>query len=369
MKTKKKIVLTGGHAGATGYAVIEEIKKRDGENWDIYWIGTEKAVEGKISPTLESRVLPKIGVKFYPIISGRLQRKFTIWTIPSLLKVPLGFVHAFLVLKKINPDIVVSFGGFTAFPVVVIAWLLRKPIVIHEQTMAAGRANRLSSFFAKKIALAREDSKKFFPPQKCVVVGNPISREVGFIKAKNVLSNPPVLFVTGGSRGSEFINDTLGKILRKLLSRYIVIHQTGVIDFQKFDNIRSGLPVNLKEKYHVYDLIESWKWPKFLESSDLLLSRAGANIVSEIISTKRPAILIPISWTYLNEQYKNAMFAKNYGVAEVVNQVKATPELINQKIDETIKNWDKIVERVRKKESPDKNAASNLVKIIEDTLL
>src|SRR6185369_7004805 len=109
------ILLTGGHAGATAYAVTEEIISKK-LNWKLYFIGSTTAIEGKKIATYEEKVLPTLGVKYISITAGRVQRKFTFWTIPSLIKIPVGFIGAFYQLIKINPDIVLSFGGFVGFP-------------------------------------------------------------------------------------------------------------------------------------------------------------------------------------------------------------------------------------------------------------
>ena len=114
---KKKIVLTGGHAGSTAYSVVQALKKSVGD-WEISFIGTKYAIEGKDTKTFEYSVFPKIGVKFYPIVTGRVQRRFSKWTLLSLLKIPVGILYAFKVLTTVKPDIVMSFGGFAAYPVV-----------------------------------------------------------------------------------------------------------------------------------------------------------------------------------------------------------------------------------------------------------
>ena len=158
-----KILLTGGHAATTAIATVEEILKRKRHVWDIYWVGSGKAIEGSKIPTLESISLPKLGVKVRSIITGRLQRKFTIWTIPSLIKMPIGFIHAFLIINKIKPNIVISFGGYAALPIVVIGKVMKIPIVLHEQTMTVGKANKISAFFADRIALARGESMNYLP--------------------------------------------------------------------------------------------------------------------------------------------------------------------------------------------------------------
>src|SRR5260221_10516561 len=149
------ILLTGGHAGTTALSVIEEFQSReDTRDWKIFWIGAQHAVEGKKTPTLESQILPKLGITSYSIIMGRLQRKFTRYTLASLIKIPFGFIHALYLLKKIKPQVILSFGGFAAYPVVVVGSLLKIPVVIHDQTAAAGRANMFSARFAKKVAIS-----------------------------------------------------------------------------------------------------------------------------------------------------------------------------------------------------------------------
>ena len=180
---KVKVVMTGGHAATTAIAVVEEIKAKR-LDWGLTWIGVKKAIEGKTVQTLESEALPKLGVKFITIITGRAQRRFTIHTIPSLLKIPAGFVQSFYHLVKIKPNVVVSFGGFASIPVVVDAKILGIPIIIHEQTSVIGRANGFSSQIADKIALARSESLKYFPKEKSVVIGNPVMKEITKIKPK-----------------------------------------------------------------------------------------------------------------------------------------------------------------------------------------
>ena len=119
----KRIVLTGGHAATAALAVVSELEKIRNPQSEISWIGTKKAVEGKNSTTLEHKIFSKHKIRDYYISSGRLQRKWTRYSVVSLFKIPLGFVMAFALLLKIKPDSVLSFGGFAAFPVVVSAWI------------------------------------------------------------------------------------------------------------------------------------------------------------------------------------------------------------------------------------------------------
>lgn len=364
---KIKIILTGGHAGSTAYAVIEEISYRHPQ-WDVFFIGGKSSIEGKDIKTLAYLNFNKSKVKYYSLNTGRLQRKFTIWTIPSLLKIPIGFIQSLFLLIKINPDIVLSFGGYAAFPVVLSSWLLGKSVVIHEQTAAAGRSNLASQFFAKKIALARAESGKYFVSNKCEVTGNPLTRRVLKLKPKSKKNEPPVLFIHGGSSGSVTLNNLTDKILEKLLLNYKVIHQTGRMELQKYLDKKRLLPKNLKKRYEVFGMVKSKEFYKYLDVSDILISRSGANIVSEIIYVKIPSILIPIPFSYQNEQAENARYAENFGIAKMLDQASASPEELLKAVDEVNANWKNMVIGVSKKLSPDINASGKTIDLIESLL-
>jgi len=364
---KINIVLTGGHAATTAISVVQEIARRK-LGWKVYWIGAEAAVEGKRVSTLESEIFPSLGVDFHTIKAGRLQRKFSLWTIPSLIKIPLGFLQAFALLIRIRPKLVLSFGAYSAFPVVVSAYLLGIPVVVHEQTVAAGRANRASGFFAKKIALARKESEEFFPRQKSVVVGNPILTQIAGISPKKAMGNPPTLLITCGSRGSQIINEAVDEILERILPSYFVIHQTGPIDYQLFAKRKKLLAESLSKNYEIVSRINPMKMAQIYRRADIVIARAGANTVSEIAVVKRPSILIPIPWSYLNEQAKNAAAAERIGIAKVLEQDNLTPNSLLETLEEVKNNWKRMVNSVLNKKSADSDAAKKLVELVEETL-
>jgi UDP-N-acetylglucosamine--N-acetylmuramyl-(pentapeptide) pyrophosphoryl-undecaprenol N-acetylglucosamine transferase len=369
-KNSVRIVLTGGHAARTALSVVEELirRSRKKHNWVIYWVGSKKAIEGTSAPTMESEILPKAGVKHVNIITGRVQLKFTLWTIPSLVKIPVGFIHALIILSKIKPDVVLSFGGYAAFPVVILAKLLGIPVILHEQTAAVGRANKLTSLFVDRIALARKESKTYFPRKRTFVVGNPIMTQIAEIQPKEVMEDPPVIYVTGGSRGSKVINSTVENILVKLLKDYYVIHQTGYLDYLHFQSVKKRLEKDLKKRYEVYSFIDPMQVDNVFKLADIIISRAGANTVSDIIASKRPSILIPIPFSYKKEQMKNAMFAKKFGIAEVLKQENLSPESFYKKIKYVHKSWKKMTNRVKKKLSPDIKASAKLVDFVEEVV-
>jgi len=360
---KTNIVLTGGHGATTAIAVVEEILSQK-KNWKIYWIGVKNAIEGKKMSTLESVALPRLGVNFCAISTGRLQRRFTLWTIPSLLKIPLGFIQSFWYLVKLKPSVVVSFGGFASVPVIYSAKILRIPVILHEQTAVAGRASILAAKLASVIAISRENSLKYFPKAKCELTGNPLMQEITQIKPKVRLNKLPVIFITGGSRGSQSINSAVEPILRRLLSKYIVIHQSGGFDYLKFSTIKQQLPVALKKNYQIISRINPLEMAEIYKQSDVIVARAGANTVSEIIYIKRPAIFVPIPISYLDEQTQNAMFAANWGISFIIKQNKLTPNKLIERIDDICKNFNSIISEISRKVSPDADAATKFVNLI-----
>jgi len=353
----KKILLTGGHAATTALSTIEElIRRKKDANWNLIWIGSKKAIEGKRIQSLESQVFTKMGLKTYSIISGRLQRKFTLWTIPSLIKVPFGFINAFLLILKLRPKVVVSFGGYAALPVVFSSWLLRVPVVIHEQTAAIGLANKLSLPFADKICLGREESRKFCHKKNCILVGNPIMTQIAEIETKEKIGNPPTVFITLGSRGSQIVNKIIYEILDILLKKYRVVHITGETDFDKFAKVQN-------KNYEVYPTVDPLAIDNLYRQADIVVARAGANTVSEIIVTGRPALLIPIPWSYLDEQKKNALVAQEIGIARILEQSKLSGETMLSEINSLIEDWPNMIKKAKQKDNDilDREASRRLV--------
>ncbi len=357
---KQSIVLTGGHAATPAIAVIEEIKNRR-KKVDIYWIGSKYAMPGSVSTTFEYKILPKLGVNFYPIVMAKIQTKFTRYTLPLLINIPISFVQAFWILLKIRPGVILSFGGFSSFPVIFWGFILRVPIVLHEQTAAAGRASMASALFASKIAVARGESRPYFPKEKLVVTGNPIMSQILKVAPKEKIGNPPVILVMGGSRGSQFINEEIVKIAGKLTRDFKVIHIAGEINHESVVPFGSG-------RYRVLSFVDPREMQKYYEESDLIISRAGANSVSEIMFVGRPAILIPLPRTFASEQEKNAKFAEKFGIAKVMLESEVNSQSLMREIKTLKDGWADIVKRAGKNANPDINSARKLTNLLEEYL-
>lgn len=359
--------MTGGHAATTAIAVIQEIKSTKSlKGVQIYFVGSRFAMEGLDIETLEYRTLPKIGVNFYPIVSGRLQTKFTRYTLVSLLKIPVGFLHAFYILLKIKPDLVLTFGGFASFPIVFWSFIFGIPVILQEQTIAAGRATIFSSVFVRRILLARSESIKYFPKEKCIVTGNPVMKEILDIERNTKKHSPVNILFMGGSRGSSFINRLVMSLVPKLATNYRVTHITGEKDFSELIKFKSVLPKNIAEKYKLVATVEPFEMAKYYKDCDLIIARAGANTVSEILYLKKPVIFIPLALSFADEQMKNAKSLEQFGIARVVSEKEATSKKLMTEISSVLGDYDSIVRKVAGKSSPDVDASKKIVSILKE---
>ena len=342
----KKLLLAGSHAGSTAIAVIEEIRKRN-LPYEIHWLG------------MEYKNLLNIGVIFHHLDSGKIENKATKHTIPSLLKIPFGIYKSRKLVKEINPDLVLSFGSAAGALVSFWANMLKIPVIVHEQTATAGRANIFSSYFAKLVLISRDSSSIFFNKHKTKLVGNPINNNIiGSIK-NEARSKVKTILVTGGSRGSTWINDALKPILPQLLQKYYVVHQTG--SGKLSDKIKNN-------KYFAFEQTNPKNMAEILTKSDIVVARAGANTVSELIALKKPSILIPIPWTYNNEQTENAKYMESLGLARILAQKELTAQKLLSEINKLIDNYSTIVKNSVDVVSPDLLASEKIVDILEDEI-
>ncbi len=344
-----KILLTGSHF-TPAQALIEVLKEK---KISVVYIGRKNTLEGDSADSVESKILPKDGVKFLPLFTGRLQRDFSLSAFFSLLKIPIGFIQSFIYILQEKPDAVVSFGGYVGFPVVFCSWLLSIPVLVHEQTLVSGLSNKLSSIFAKKIAVSFIDHE-LLKNKKAFFTGNPIRKEVlnttdpslgykDFIE-KAIKEKKKILLVTGGNQGSHFINDLIFKLLTNLLKKYAVIHQTGdskFRDFEKLDEL--GKSLDGDSLYLLSKWIEVKDWSYCLREADLVIGRAGINTLFELTYLTKKAIIIPIPYIYKDEQIKNSSYFAKFGFIDVILQKDATPAALLLKIEKNLNKKIKVV--------------------------
>lgn len=331
-----KVAITGGHF-SPAYALITS-----GYIKDCVILGRKNAFEKDKSLSLEYELCQKLSIPFEEIRAGRINRKINYRAITSTFKFPVGVVDSMKALKKHKPDVLLSFGGYIGFSASVAAYLLRIPVVVHEQTQKAGLSNKLSSKFAKKICVVFESSQSYFPKAKTIITGNPLRREI-FTEKNNISGvRKPFIYITGGSTGASAINKLIFETVGDLVKDFFVLHQTGnsslTSDFQRSHEVKQKLPKSLKEKYIVRDFIMPDEIGFVLKNADLVVSRSGVNTVMELIALEKKALLIPLTHGQEGEQLENAKFYSSLGLGEFIEQEEITPKIFTAKIKEIFKN-------------------------------
>lgn len=361
-----KLIVTGGHISPL-LAVLPKLPK----SCEVLLVGRKHAFEGDSTLSLEYQTAQKLGVEFAAITTGRFQRTFTKYTIPSLFKIPFGFFQAYRIVKAFKPDVILSFGGYVSFPVVLAGAILRIPIVIHEQTFSAGLANRIAGRFARKICISYEKSERFFPRNKTVLTGNPV-RNYELRSMNYELSDEkiPLLYITGGSAGSHDINILIEGCLEKLLQKFRVIHQTGDAkefgDFKRLEKFKQSLNEKSQKRYVLTKFVDPSGVGSIMNASDLVVSRAGINTVTELLYFGKPALFIPLN----NEQKENADILKNLGICEVVKEESITSETLYERIDSMVTRLEKYkLHKYEAKKLVTEDSAEKIVEIVEKIAL
>lgn len=359
MNKKPKIVLTGGHLSPL-LAVLEALEKKA----DCMVVGRKYAFEGDKTVSLEYKVMQELGISFYPFSAGRFQRRLSKNTIPSLLKSPVSFLKARKLLKKLQPDVVVTFGGYIGVPVSLAAYSLQIPVVLHEQTQKAGLANKFIGRFASKVCISYSSSRAFFPHDKTVLTGNPVRKEVFTVDAVfDIPKDMPVLFVTGGSTGAHTINTYIEYLLPKLLQKFVVIHQTG--DSEQFQDyahllkLKETLPAVLKKRYILKQFILPSEIGFVYKKADVVLCRSGANTISELLALSKKALVVPLPHGQSNEQLENAKLYESSGLG-IYKEEK------DIRLENLLKNLEDLldIQIVQKKEKSLEDPAEKIADIV-----
>ncbi|MFZ5844869.1 MAG: UDP-N-acetylglucosamine--N-acetylmuramyl-(pentapeptide) pyrophosphoryl-undecaprenol N-acetylglucosamine transferase [Patescibacteria group bacterium] len=333
---KYKVFVTGGHL-TPAMAVIEELTKET-KRWEIVFIGRIHQLEGDQGLSEEYRIIKKLGLKFLPLTTGRFTRVFSFETLISLSKIPLGLVTAFRYCLEEKPGIIISFGGYLALPVVVAGAILGIPTITHEQTRAIGLANRVISFFARRICVSYREMVRQFPPHKTVFTGLPIRRQI-FDPPREIsltiLLNYPLLYIMGGTTGASSLNELVYPGLAGLTTKYMVVHQTGRLSYERALSFRQKLSQAQQEHYLPVPYLDTLEHAWVLSRAALVVGRSGANSVGEIAATGKVAVFIPLPWSAGGEQQKNARYLVDRGSAVMLNQQKLDPLALVATIEET----------------------------------
>ena len=322
-----KVVFTGG--GTAGHvtpnlALIESFQ-RDGV--ECFYIGSNVGIEATL--------VSGLNLDFYGIASGKLRRYFDWQNFIDPVKIFFGFFQALWILLWRRPDVLFSKGGFVAVPVVIAAWSLRIPVVIHESDLTPGLANRLSAPFCRRVCLNFEETAAHFAQRVTRVTGTPL--RAGLVQSdgergrqwlngfKAVGETQPILLVVGGSLGAQAINRLVRADLAQLTERFHVVHVVG----------GGGIDPEFVETPH-YQQFEYLDEPygDVVAASDVVISRAGANALFEFLWFKKPQLLIPLpSAASRGDQLQNAALFEQKGYAQVCQERDLGPGALARAVD------------------------------------
>lgn len=348
----KKIVFTGG--GTAGHvtpniALIDRLQK---EGWEITYIGSKNGIE--------KQLIENLGIPYYGISSGKLRRYFDWKNFTDPFRVLWGCREAKKIMKRISPDVCFSKGGFVTVPVVRAAAKCKVPAIIHESDMTPGLANRLSMRYATKVCCNFEETLANLGG-KGVHTGTPIRKELfegnrlqglklaGFSAAK------PVLLVVGGSTGAVKVNQAVRSLLVKLLPNYQILHLCGK---GKMDEAYQGLEGYVQLEYADKEMKD------FFAMADVVISRAGANAICELLALRKPNILIPLSANASRgDQILNAASFEKQGFSYVLQEEAVTDESLMTAITEVFENREKYIGKMQ--ESPVGDATEQIVALIK----
>lgn len=354
----KTIVICGGHL-TPALALIEGLK--EDRKIRIIFFGRKRATEGSQNLSAEARSIAAKHIIFIPITAGRLQRTFTRFTIPSLLKVPIGFLQSFFYLAKFRPSLIVSFGGYLSPPVVIGGWFLGITSIAHEQSALPGLASKINSLFVSRLFLTWSSSQKYFDGDMCQVIGNLTRQSIFEKKAQDpqiqkfLKKRQKLILVTGGNQGSHFLNTIAFSILPKL-GNFCLIHQVGTANFD--GDLEKALKIK-RANYLAIDYITEQNIGAVLDRADLVISRSGANTVWDLATLSKVAILVPLVSSASGEQSSNAKILAGAGSAIVIDQEKLTADRLMQEIERIFANYQKFQQNARKfaKHLPQKGLA------------
>ncbi|MDR3238705.1 MAG: undecaprenyldiphospho-muramoylpentapeptide beta-N-acetylglucosaminyltransferase [Clostridiales bacterium] len=352
----KRIVLTGG--GTAGHVTpnLALIPRLTELGYEIFYIGGKDGIE--------KTLVENSGVAFVGVSSGKLRRYFHVKNVTDIFRVIKGLGDALAAVGRIKPQVLFSKGGFVTVPVVIAAKLLRAKVILHESDMTPGLANKLSLPFADKICVCFPETLAHVAGGKAVLTGTPIRGELyggkkeEAVKICGFQDSKPVVLVMGGSQGSKRINEALRAILPILLRTFNVIHLCG----------KGNVQLELAARGYLQFEYVSQELPHLLACADLIVSRAGANSISEFLALKKPNLLIPLPRTASRgDQILNAESYARQGFSLVLYEEELTEESLLGKVQELYRKRQAFREKMFA--SPLTDGANDVIRVIEEMFL
>lgn len=342
-----KILLTGGGTGGHFYPLIAIAEKL------VEVADKQKIIDLKLyymsDTPYDKRMLFENDITFIQIPAGKMRTYFSIMNFFDIFKTGIGVFFGLLSMFFIYPDVVISKGGYSAFPAVLAAKLLRIPVIVHESDSYPGRLNVWTAKFAWHVAISWSEAGEYLPKEKTALTGQPIRKEIlhgdanGALEFFKLKPDLPIILVLGGSQGAEIINDMIVDTLPELLSRYQIIHQTGN---KNIDGVLSRSKLLMEnnpniERYIPMPYLNNLATRMAAGCASIVISRAGSAIF-EIASWGIPSIIIPITNSNGNHQRKNAFNYARTGACEVIEEANLSPHLLVAEIDKMFANKEKL---------------------------
>lgn len=335
-----RILVSGGHI-TPALATIEYLQDEYPEI-DLFFVGRAYTQEKERQPAKERELMNKLGIPFFEVSAAKFHRAHWWRNAEEIIRLVPSLFQAYQIIRNNKIDLFLSFGGYLAVPFAIVAKVLGKRVVTHEQTKTTGLANQLIGLVADKVAISDEASRRHFPRHKVVLTGNPIRRSLlATIRSKPAWipeSKKPILYITGGSQGSQTINNTVSHILDHLTAKFLVIHQCGQSQHHRYlselQAATEQLPDNQQDNYVIREWVEEKEVSWILQNAALAISRSGANTTLEMSIQAVPAIFIPLPFSHNNEQYKNAQYLVEAGAALLLEQKDLTDESLWEAVQE-----------------------------------
>ena len=350
----KRIILTGG--GTAGHvtpniALLPRLKEL---GYDIQYIGSYTGIEKEL--------IEPFGIPYHGISSGKLRRYFSVQNFTDPFRVLTGFREAHKLLRQLKPDVIFSKGGFVSVPVVLAGKRCKVPVIIHESDMTPGLANKIAIPSAAKVCCNFPETLKSLPEGKAVLTGSPIRQEllsgnkIAAMDMCHFTSDKPVILVIGGSLGAVAVNNAVREALPELLKDFQIIHLCG----------KGKMDESLKdvEGYCQFEYIKN-ELRNLFALADIVISRAGANAICELLALHKPNLLIPLSANASRgDQILNARSFERQGFSLVLEEEQLTKETLLNAVKTLYENRTTFINSM--KNSGQQDSIGTIIKLIEE---
>ena len=350
----KRIILTGG--GTAGHvtpniALLPRLKEL---GYDIQYIGSYTGIEKEL--------IEPFGIPYHGISSGKLRRYFSVQNFTDPFRVLKGFREAHKLIRQLKPDVIFSKGGFVSVPVVLAGKRCKVPVIIHESDMTPGLANKIAIPSAAKVCCNFPETLKSLPEGKAVLTGSPIRQEllsgnkIAAMDMCHFTSDKPVILVIGGSRGAVAVNNAVREALPELLKDFQIIHLCG----------KGKMDESLKdvEGYCQFEYIKN-ELRNLFALADIVISRAGANAICELLALHKPNLLIPLSANASRgDQILNARSFERQGFSLVLEEEQLTKETLLAAVKNLYENRTTFINSM--KNSGQQDSIGTIIKLIEE---